>query len=93
MKYLPTGRRLAIHFIALIAFACLLGPLLGSWLTNMINPPKAWGYIYGIGDYTPMNVMIWGFAFLMFEVFFYTGWLIKQGHRDWKKQQPKTWYN
>ena len=92
LKYLPTSRQVASHFVGMITLSGLIGPVLGPWLINWINPPKAWGVVSGIGDYTPMNILIWGLALLMFEVFFYTGWLMRQGRRDWEKEQPKSWY-
>jgi len=93
LKYLPSGRQVVIHFIVMFTLSCLLGPLTGPLLTNWINPPQAWGITTRIGDYSPMNVLVWGFAFLMFEVFFYTGWLIAQARKGWEKNQPKSWYN
>ncbi|MCX7194055.1 MAG: hypothetical protein NTY60_10630 [Proteobacteria bacterium] len=93
MKYLPTVRQAAIHSVAMITLSGLFGPLLGPWLINWINPPNAWGNASVIGDYSLKNVLIWGFALLMFESFFYIAWLIKQGRRDWEKEQPKSWYN
>jgi len=92
-KYLPSSRRAAIHFTVMFTLSCLLGPLLGPWLTNLINPPQAWGITTRIGDYSPMNVLLWGFAFLMFEVFFYTAWLIALAKKGWREAQPKSWYN
>lgn len=92
-KYLPSSREVTIHFIAMIMLSCLLGPLLGPWLINWINPPQAWGVTSRIGDYSLMNVLLWGFAFLMFEVFVYTGWLISLGRKGWERSQPKSWYN
>ncbi len=92
-KYLPSGRQVAIHFIILFTLSCLLGPWIGPWLTNWINPPTAWGITTKIGDYSLMNVLLWGFAFLMFEVFFYTGWLIALAKKGWEEAQPKSWYN
>lgn len=92
-KYLPSGRRVVMHFIILFVLSCLVGPLIGPWLTNWINPPQAWGITNKIGDYSPMNVLLWGFAFLMFEVFFYTGWLISLAKKGWEEARPKSWYN
>ncbi|MDD5403625.1 MAG: hypothetical protein PHZ14_03700 [Sulfuricella sp.] len=92
-RHLPSGRQAVVHFIAMLTLSCLLGPWLGPLLINWINPPQAWGLAARIGDYSPMNVLLWGFAFLMFEVFIYTGWLIAQGRKDWEKAQPKSWYN
>ena len=92
-KYLPSGRRASIHFFAMLIFSCLLGPLIGPVLSNWINPPQAWGISTRIGDYSLMNVFLWGLAFLMFEVFFYTGWLISLARKGWEEERPKSWYN
>ena len=92
-RYLPSSRQVAIHFAAMVALSSLLGPLLGPLLINWINPPQAWGILSRSGDYSLMNVLLWGFAFLMFEVFIYTGWLIARGKKGWEKEQPKSWYN
>lgn len=92
-KYLPSSRQVAIHFTAMTALSCLLGPWLGPLLINWINPPQAWGITSRIGDYSLMNVLLWGFAFLMFEAFIYTAWLIGLGRKGWEKAQPKSWYN
>jgi len=92
-KYLPSSRQLAIHFIAMITLACLLGPLIGPWLITWINPTRAWGVIARVGDYSPLNVLLWGFVLLMFEAIVYTGWLITQGRKGWEEAQPKSWYN
>ncbi len=92
-KYLPSSRQVVIHFTAMVTLSGLLGPLLGPLLINWINPPQAWGVTAKIGDYSLMNVLLWGFAFLMFEVFIYTGWLIALGKKGWEKEQPKSWYN
>ncbi len=92
-KYVPSGRRATLHFIVLFAISCLFGPWIGPWLTNWINPPSAWGITTKIGDYSPMNVLLWGSAFLMFEIFFYTGWLIALARKGWEEAQPKSWYN
>lgn len=93
LKYMPSGRRVMFHFMVMFILAGLLGPLVGPWLLNWINPPQAWGIANRIGDYSPINVLLWGFAFLMFEVLFYTGWLIAQAKKSWVKAQPKSWYN
>jgi MFS family permease len=92
-KYLPSSRQLVIHFIAMITLACLLGPLLGPWLIHSINPTQAWGVAARVGDYSLLNVLLWGLAFLMFEALIYTGWLISLGRKGWEKEQPKSWYN
>ncbi len=92
MRNLPTSRRVAIHFFVMITLSGVIGPVMGPWLINWVNPPKAWGVASGIGDYTLKSVLIWGLALLMFEVFFYTGWLMRQARRDWEKEQPKSWY-
>ncbi len=92
-KYLPSSRQASIHFAVMFITSCLLGPLIGPVLSNWINPPQAWGISTRIGDYSLMNVLLWGMAFLMFEVFFYTGWLITQAKKSWKEAQPKSWYN
>lgn len=92
-RYLPSGHQVMIHFITLFTLSCLIGPWVGPWLANMINPPTAWGITTKIGDYSPMNVLLWGFAFLMVEVFFYTGWLISRARKGWEEAQPKSWYN
>ncbi len=92
-KYLPSGRRVAAHFIALCMLSCLIGPWAGPWLLNRINPPSAWGITANVGDYSPLNVMLWGCAFLMIEVFFYTAWLIALARKGWQEAQPKSWYN
>ena len=93
LKYLPSARRVLIHLAILITLSCLLGPLLGPWLVNWINPPQAWGTASKVGNYALMNVLTWGLAFMMFEAFFYIGWLIAQGRHDWEKAKPKSWYN
>lgn len=92
-KYLPSGRQVLTHFFVMMTVSCLLGPLLGPWLINWINPPQSWGITSRIGDYSPMNILLWGFALLMFEVFIYTGWLISLGRKGWEEAQPKSWYN
>ena len=92
-KYLPSSRQLVIHFVAMITFSCLLGPLLGPWLITLINPSQAWGVIARVGDYSLLNVLLWGFVFLMFGAFIYTGWLISLGRKGWEEEQPKSWYN
>lgn len=92
-KYLPSGRRVAIHFITLFALSCLVAPWVGPWLANMVNPPTAWGILTKVGDYSPKNILLWGFAFMMIEVFFYTGWLISLARKGWEEAQPKSWYN
>ncbi|OIR03244.1 hypothetical protein GALL_147640 [mine drainage metagenome] len=92
-KYLPSGRRALIHFFVMLIVSCLLGPLIGPVLSNWINPPQAWGISTRIGDYSLMNVLLWGLAFLMFEVFFYTGWLISLARKGWEEGRPKSWYN
>jgi hypothetical protein len=92
-KYLPSSRQVAIHFIVMITLSCLLGPLLGPLLINWINPPQAWGATSRVGDYSLMNVLLWGLAFLMFETLIYTGWLISLGRKGWEKEQQKSWYN
>lgn len=92
-RYLPSGHQAMIHFMVLFTLSCLLGPWIGPWLVNWINPPTAWGIITRTGDYSPMNVLLWGFAFLMVEVFFYTGWLIARAKKGWEEAQPKSWYN
>lgn len=92
-KYLPSSRKVVTHFIVMFTLSCLLGPLIGPWLINLINPPQAWGIATRIGDYSLMNVLLWGLAFLMFEVFFYTGWLIALAKKGWQDAQPKSWYN
>lgn len=92
-QYLPSGKQASIHFAAMFISSCLLGPLIGPVLSNWINPPQAWGISTRIGDYSLMNVFLWGLAFLMFEVFFYTGWLISLARKGWEKEQPKSWYN
>lgn len=92
-KYLPTGRQAVIHFAAMFTLSCLLGPWIGPVLANWINPPTAWGITTKIGDYSLKNVLLWGFAFLMVEVFFYTGWLISKAKKGWREAQPKSWYN
>ncbi len=85
LKYLPSSHQVMIHFMIMFTLSCLLGPLIGPWLTNWINPPQAWGILNKVGDYSLKNVLLWGFAFLMLEVFFYTGWLISQAKKGWKK--------
>lgn len=92
-KYLPSSRQLAAHFGAMLLISGLLGPVIGPWLINWINPPKAWGMAMHVGDYSPTNVLVWGFAFLMFEALFYTAWLIAMGRKGKEKTQPKSWYN
>lgn len=92
-KYLPSRRQVAFHAVAMITLACLLGPLLGPLLINWINPPQAWGSVARVGDYSAMKILLWGFAFMMFEAFVYTGWLISLGRKGWEKEQPKSWYN
>ncbi len=92
-RSLPSGRKVATHFAAMVTFSCLLGPWLGPLLINSINPPQAWGTVSRSGDYSLMNILLWGSAFLMFEVFFYAGWLIALGKKDWEKEKPKSWYN
>lgn len=92
-KYLPSARRAGLHFFFLFTLSCLLGPWLGPWLINWINPPKAWGIASKFGDYSLMNILLWGLTFLMFEVFFYTGWLITLARKGWEEAQPKSWYN
>ena len=93
LKHLPSSRQVIIHFAAMMTLSGLLGPLLGPVLINWINPPSAWGIMTKIGDYSPMNVILWGSAFMMFEIFFYTGWIIALGRKGWEKEQPKSWYN
>lgn len=92
-KYLPTGRRAGLHFTVMLTLSCLLGPLIGPVLANLINPPQAWGITTKIADYSLMNVLLWGLAFLMVEIFFYTGWLIALAKKGWQEAQPKSWYN
>ncbi len=92
-KHLPSSRQVVIHFTAMMTLSCLLGPLLGPLFINWINPPQVWGVTARIGDYSLMNVILWGSAFMMFEIFIYTGWLIALGRKGWKKEQPKSWYN
>ena len=93
LKYLPTSRQVLRHFAVMVTLSCLLGPLLGPLFINWINPPQVWGVTARIGDYSLMNVLLWGSACLMFEVFIYTGWLIALGRKDWEKEKPKSWYN
>lgn len=92
-KYLPSGRQAASHFTILFALSCLIGPWIGPWLANWVNPPTVWGILTKVGDYSPMNVLLWGCALLMIEVFFYTGWLIALAKKGWEEAQPKSWYN
>ncbi|ADE11366.1 hypothetical protein [Sideroxydans lithotrophicus] len=92
-KYLPSSRQVMIHFAIMFAFSCVLGPLIGPWLTNWINPPLAWGSTTRIGDYSMTSTLLWGFSFLMFEIFFYTGWLFTRAKKGWEEAQPKSWYN
>jgi hypothetical protein len=92
-KYLPSSRQVIIHFAFMFTLSCLFGPLIGPWLTNWINPPVSWGSTTGIGEYSMMSILLWGFAFLMFEIFFYTGWLLTRAKKGWKEAQPKSWYN
>lgn len=92
-RYLPSSRQVVIHLVAMITISSLLGPLLGPLLINWINPPQAWGVSTSVGDYSLMNVLVWGLAMLMFEAFFYTAWLISLGRKSWEKDQPKSWYN
>lgn len=93
VKYLPSGGQVVIHFTSMFILSCLMGPLIGPWLTNWINPPIAWGSTTRIGDYSMMSILLWGFAFLMFEVFFYTGWLISLAKKGRQEAQLKSWYN
>jgi uncharacterized membrane protein len=93
LKHMPSGRQAAIHFAVMAAVSGIVGPLLGPVIVNYVNPPTAWGIMTKIGDYSPGNILLWGAGTMMFVVFFYTGWLLAQGRRDWKKAQPKAWYN
>ena len=90
-KHMPSSRKVLMHFLVMSALSCLLGPWLGPIFINWINPPQAWGN-YSAG-YTLLNMLIWGSACMMLLVFIYTGWLIAQGKKAWKKVQPKSWYN
>lgn len=92
-KYLPSGRQLAIHLTAMFTLSGLLGPLIGPLLIQWVNPPQAWGITTGMGDYSPMSVVLWGLAFTMIAAFFYTGWLIALARKGWEEAQPKSWYN
>lgn len=89
-RYLPSRRRFALHLALLLALAFLLGPLLGPWVMNWINPPQAWGaggHAAGLGDVLP-----WGMAFLMFEAFVYTGWLVVLARRGWDEAHTSSWH-
>lgn len=92
-KYLPSGRQLAVHAVAIFMLSGLLGPLIGPLLIRWVNPPQAWGIATGTGDYSPMSVVLWGLAFTMIGAFFYTGWLIALARKGREEAQPKSWYN
>ncbi|MBI4809401.1 MAG: hypothetical protein HY799_10700 [Nitrosomonadales bacterium] len=92
-KYLPSSRQLAIHLVAMSSLSGLSGPLIGPLLIQWVNPPQAWGIATGMGDYSPLGVLLWGLAFTMIAAFFYTGWLIALARRGREEAQPKSWYN
>jgi len=79
--------------LAQVALAFLLGPLVGPIVVSWFNPVQAWGGA-GTGDYSPGSVLLWGLALLMFEAFFYTGWLISRARKGWNQRDSATaWWN
>lgn len=92
LKSLPTVGEVVRHLIALVAAACLLGPVAGPWLAGWINPAQVWGG-GGVGDYSPMAVLQWGLAFLMFEAFFYTAWLVLRARKGRSARDADGWWN
>lgn len=84
---------MAIHFTVMVLLSCLVGPVLGPWIVSWINPSQVWSDVANPVIYSPMSILVWGLTFLMFGMFFYTGWLIKMGRLDRKKELPKAWYN
>jgi membrane protease YdiL (CAAX protease family) len=92
MDFLPNSKQLLRDMLLLVGAACLLGPLLGPLVVSWINPTQAWG-VGEVGDYSPGSVLLWGLAFLMFEAFFYVGWLMSRARRGWNERAADDWWN
>lgn len=89
-RYLPSMRQAARHMIVLTVVACLLGPLLGPVVVSWFNPSQAWGAAQP-GYHSAVEVMLWGLALLMFEAFFYAGWLIFRARKGWREHKASSW--
>ncbi|MDO8890239.1 MAG: hypothetical protein Q8K43_06970 [Sulfurimicrobium sp.] len=92
MNFLPNRKQLWRDMLLLVGAACLLGPLVGPLVVSWINPTQAWG-VGEVGDYSPGSVLLWGLAFLMFEAFFYVGWLMSRARRGWHERTADDWWN
>lgn len=93
MNFLPNRRQLLRDILLLVGMACLLGPLVGPLVVSWINPTQAWGGGGQAGDYSPGSVLLWGLAFLMFEAFFYVGWLMSRASRGQHERVTDDWWN
>lgn len=92
VKYLPGRKQLLRDIVVQVMLACVLGPLVGPFVVRWINPTQAWG-VGAVGDYSPASVLLWGMAFLMFEAFIYTGWLISRARKGWGERETTEWWN
>lgn len=92
MDFLPNRRQLLRDIFLLVGNACLLGPLLGPMVVAWINPTQAWGAGQA-GDYSLGGILMWGMALLMFEVFFYVGWLMSRARKGWHERTVDDWWN
>lgn len=92
MDFLPNRKQLLRDMLVLVGLACLLGPLVGPLVVSWVNPTQAWG-VGAVGDYSLGNVLLWGLAFVMFEAFFYVGWLMSRARRGWNERTVDDWWN
>jgi hypothetical protein len=92
LDFLPKRKQLWRDISLLVAAAALLGPLLGPVVIKWINPTQAWG-VGEVGDYSLGSVLLWGMALLMFEAFFYIGWLMSRARRGWNERTEDDWWN
>ncbi|PWB58660.1 MAG: hypothetical protein C3F18_02160 [Nitrosomonadales bacterium] len=92
LDFLPDRKQLLRDLLVLVGLACLLGPLIGPIVVSWINPAQAWGS-GEVGDYSPGSVLLWGLALLMFEAFFYVGWLMSRARRGWHERAADDWWN
>lgn len=92
MNFLPNRKQVLRDMLVMVGLAGLLGPLLGPVVASWINPAQAWGGGQ-VGDYSLGSVLLWGLAFLMFEAFFYTAWLIRRGKQAMRPAVADEWWN
>lgn len=93
LHFLPSRRQLLRDIVVLVGLACLLGPLVGPLVISWINPTQAWGGGGQVGDFSLGSMLLWGLAFLMFEAFFYVGWLMSRARRGWHERTVDDWWN